>query len=113
MINLLDIFFLLVLLFFIIQGSKKGPFIELLKIFQILLSIMLGLSFGVKFGNYLGEFFNRPLIITIPVSIILCGSITFYIFHILISKIYENRLKKKKSKINLWKYSSSLHNMEL
>ena len=102
MINLLDIFFLLVLLFFIIQGSKKGPFIELLKIFQILLSIMLGLSFGVKFGNYLGEFFNRPLIITIPVSIILCGSITFYIFHILISKIYENRLKKKKSKINLF-----------
>ena len=94
MINLLDIFFLLVLLFFIIQGSKRGPFVELLKIVQILLSIMAGLSLGINFGNFIGEFFNRPRIITIPVSIILCGSITSYIFHILISNIHEGRLKK-------------------
>ena len=102
MINLLDIFFLLVLLFFIIQGSKRGPFVELLKIVQILLSIMVGLSLGIDFGNFIGEVFNRPRIITIPVSIILYGSITSYIFHILISKIHEGRLKKKKNKVNLF-----------
>ena len=101
MINLLDIFFLIILVFFIIQGSRKGPFIELLKIIQIVLAITIGLIIGVKLGSFIGEFFNRPRFITIPVIIILLGSIVFYIFHIIISKIYEIRIRKEKNKFNL------------
>lgn len=92
---LIDTLALIVLIFFLLAGWKKGFLLSFLGIIRIILAYGLSLLAGRYLGFWLGSIANRPRIITIPVVAGLTFVIIVFIFHVLMTNIRDDHRDKE------------------
>jgi hypothetical protein len=89
---IIDIVAIIILLFFFLRGWHKGFLLSLLGITRVILAYGLAYLSGRYLGFWLGEFTQRPRIVTTPACAILAFAVVAFVFHII---MYEIRLHKK------------------
>ncbi|MAS97391.1 MAG: hypothetical protein CMF29_00445, partial [Kiritimatiellaceae bacterium] len=88
---LLDSLTALVLLLFFWSGWINGTRISLLRMLQVIIALIVGFVAGRYFGNWIGEWANRPRIVTIPTFGLFSGTLAYFIFHVIISNLIDQR----------------------
>lgn len=90
----IDILALIVLLFFLMNGWRRGTLLSLLGVARILVSFLIACVVGKYLGNWLANTFYRPRLITIPAIGICTFSIVAFIFRIAIVEIRDHQKDK-------------------
>lgn len=101
---LIDIFAVLLLLIYLHIGWKHGTRISLLRITQLIAALLIGLLAGRYLGNAIGQWANRPRVVTIPSLGIFAATLTYFLFHLRIHHHLDqrpNQLKKRHLLSNL------------
>ena len=88
---LLDSLTMLILLLFLRRGWINGSRIAFLRMLQVLIALIVGYTAGRYLGNGIAEWANRPRIITIPTIGLFSGTLTYFIFHVIISHLIDHR----------------------
>lgn len=86
----LDIIFLLLLIFGTVLGIKKGLFVELGTILGIILGVWGAITFSERFGVFLGDFINKRYLELTSFIVLFIG---IMILTTMISKILTNLFK--------------------
>jgi hypothetical protein len=93
---IIDIFALIVLLFFFLSGWRKGLLLSSLGIARVVLAYGMAYLSGRYLGSWLGEFFYRPRIVIIPVTAGMTFILITFAFHLTMSRIREKHRAKEK-----------------
>ena len=88
---LLDSLTALILLLFLWSGWINGTRISLLRMLQMIMALMVGIVAGRYLGNWIGEWANRPRIVTIPTIGLFSGTLAYFIFHVIIANLIDQR----------------------
>ncbi len=103
----IDILAVVVFIFCLITGWRKGFLLSLLGVARVVLAYGLAYVTGRYIGGWLGEVAHRPRIVTVPVVAGLTFVIITFVFHVIITHIRdERRYKKEKEDFKLPWYSS-------
>jgi uncharacterized membrane protein required for colicin V production len=88
---LLDSLTALILLLFLWSGWINGTRISLLRMLQVIIALIVGFVAGRYLGNWIGEWANRPRIVTIPTVGLFSGTLAYFIFHVIITNLTDQR----------------------
>jgi uncharacterized membrane protein required for colicin V production len=88
---LIDTLALLLLLLYLYIGWRHGTRISLLRISQLISALLIGLLAGRYLGNAIGQWANRPRIVTMPALGLFAATLTYFLFHLRIHHHLDQR----------------------